>query len=258
MALPERARAQASGTTVQLPSGTSTVRLNAPATPAQATAAARPRPYSRRARREVERSCGAKRQRGDRLDGAEGDAGGERDVAVDALRPKRKRDGGARNPDVRRGERQERGELYRRDDQECQRERVRQAERRRQGCPGADPRHGCEPLSSRAERRLREGTCRSHERRRARARSAAQAASGVRPRPPLRPRRARRRAAPAARRARRPQQRRPRRGSSARTSGRRRSRCRSRRPSTGVPRPGARVSRAPRAGPCPPSGVRAS
>ena len=112
---------------------------------------------------EVEDAGGAERERRQRLDGAERDPGRHGDVRPDAVRAEREGDGGARDADVPRRQRQDPGEVERRDDQDggCERPVDPEgggdpggggdAERHREPDPAGDPRRGLRAAPEDAE-----------------------------------------------------------------------------------------------------------
>ena len=103
---------------------------------------------------EVEDAGGAECERRQGLDRAECDPGRHRDVRPDTVRREREGDGCARDADVPRGQRQDPGQVERRDDQDggCERPvdpegrgnpgRGGDAERHREHDPAGDPRRG--------------------------------------------------------------------------------------------------------------------
>ena len=112
---------------------------------------------------EVEDARRAEPERRQRLDRAERDPGRDGHVRADTVRGQRERDGGARDTDVPRRQRQDSGEIERRDDQHrggeglldpergCDRGRREDAQSHREPDPAGDLRRGARAAAENAE-----------------------------------------------------------------------------------------------------------
>ena len=163
------------------------------------------------------------------------------DLRADAVRLQRERDGGARDADVARRERQDPGEIERRDDQErCRDERLVDSER---GCDRGRPRAMRSPIASPTQPAICAAARGQRPRTRKTSSAWANVAAGTRdacaPGDAARDEHAEQQRARSASAAARRSPSRARARARARARGRRRARSRSRRPSRAGPRSGA-------------------